>query len=687
VRGAVADQLGVPAGPPAEEQLYRSVIAAMQEGVVVQDADGRVFACNPSAERILGLTADQLKGLTSLDPRWRAVDEQGAPVSGEQHPAVLVRRTGRPQSNVVMGVHKPDGTLAWVLVNARPVMASDEAGLGAVVITFADIAERKLAEQALRESEQRFRLLFENSLDAILLTRPDGAILAANPAACRMFGRSEEELRQVGRQGVVDPDDERLSAILAERARTGAFRGELTHVRADGTRFPAEICTSVYTATGGEVLTSMIVRDLSEQRRAEAMARERLLLEHQATQLARLANASRLFAEAVPDPARVLTLIAEHVAELTGDACTVRLLSDDGTQLRPVAVHHADAELRAAMWQVMEQTTERADVGLWKPVIEGHRAVRVAVAGQIPADASDAQAAFMRRYPMSAIMGVPLIARGRVLGGISLVRYGDGTPFTDADASFLELLALRAALTIDNARLYDDARAQLASWRALVENAPDIISRFDRDLRHLYVNPAVETATGLPASAMIGKSSRELGMPEPLVTSWEVALRGVFDLGRERTVELEFPARVGERHYQARVTPELGPDGAVETVLMIARDITDRRTLELERNELYHGLLERDRRLQEAFDRLLGDREFALRRVVESTTIEELTPREKEILQLVAVGRTNDQIGRSLNLSVGTVKNHVARIIDKLEAPDRTAAAVRAFRLGLIELD
>ena len=120
---------------------------------------------------------------------------------------------------------------------------------------------------------------------------------------------------------------------------------------------------------------------------------------------------------------------------------------------------------------------------------------------------------------------------------------------------------------------------------------------------------------------------------------------------------------------------------------MIARDITDRRTLELERNEMYHGLLERDRRLQEASDRLLGDREVALRRVVESTTIEELTPREKEILQLVAVGRTNHQIGRGLNLGVGTVKNHVARIIGKLEAPDRTAAAVRAFRLGLIELD
>jgi PAS domain S-box-containing protein len=268
------------------------VIAAMEEGVVVQDADGRIIACNASAERILGLTFDQLRGLTSLDPRWRSVDEHGAPISSEQYPTVIVRRTGQPRSNLIRGVHKPDGTLVWTQVNARPVIAPDGSGLSAVVVAFADITERKLVEQALQESEQRFRLIFENSLDAILLTRPDGTILAANPAACRMFGRTEVELRQVGRQGLVDPDDGRLASALAERARTGEFRGELTHVRADGTRFPAEICTSVFTAAGGDVQTSMIIRDVSEQRRAEAAARERLLLEHETDQLARLAHAS-----------------------------------------------------------------------------------------------------------------------------------------------------------------------------------------------------------------------------------------------------------------------------------------------------------------------------------------------------------------------------------------------------------
>src|SRR4051794_28169710 len=94
-------------GSPAEhlpgDELYRPVVAAMREGVVVQDANGAIIACNASAERILGLTADHLTGLTSLDPRWRAVDENGLPIPGEQHPAIITQRTGQPQSNVVMG--------------------------------------------------------------------------------------------------------------------------------------------------------------------------------------------------------------------------------------------------------------------------------------------------------------------------------------------------------------------------------------------------------------------------------------------------------------------------------------------------------------------------------------------------------------------------------------------------------
>ncbi|HET8723663.1 MAG TPA: PAS domain-containing protein, partial [Anaeromyxobacteraceae bacterium] len=88
----------------ASEARHRSVLAAMSEGVVRQDASGAITDCNPAAERILGLAADQLAGRSSVDPRWRAVREDGSPFPGESHPAMVALRTGAPVRDVVMGV-------------------------------------------------------------------------------------------------------------------------------------------------------------------------------------------------------------------------------------------------------------------------------------------------------------------------------------------------------------------------------------------------------------------------------------------------------------------------------------------------------------------------------------------------------------------------------------------------------
>ena len=123
--------------------------------------------------------------------------------------------------------------------------------------------------EILRESEERYRLLFNSSNDAILLTIPDGRILAANPAACRIFERSEEEIKQVGRNGLFDTTDPRLAAGLEERARTGRFSGELTFSRRDGSKFPGEISTALFHNSEHQSGTSMIIRDITERRNAE----------------------------------------------------------------------------------------------------------------------------------------------------------------------------------------------------------------------------------------------------------------------------------------------------------------------------------------------------------------------------------------------------------------------------------
>ncbi|NJD89098.1 MAG: PAS domain S-box protein, partial [Betaproteobacteria bacterium] len=168
---------------------------------------------------------------------------------------------------------RKDGSTFPVLVEMATV--PDPAGKEPTRIAYAvDISAGKAAEAALRESESLYRSLFDHNLDAVLLTTPDGRILAANPQAQRLFGRSEEELRLAGRAGVVNLDDPRLPAALAERERTGRFVGELSFVHKDGTRFPAEISSLVFTDRDGRRMTSMIVRDLSERKSAEERLRK-----------------------------------------------------------------------------------------------------------------------------------------------------------------------------------------------------------------------------------------------------------------------------------------------------------------------------------------------------------------------------------------------------------------------------
>jgi PAS domain S-box-containing protein len=125
----------------------------------------------------------------------------------------------------------------------------------------------KILKSRLTESELIYHSIFSNSFDGILLTAPDGKILAANPAACRMFGRSEEEMCKLGRTGIMDINDPRLGQAVEHREQTGEFVGELTGLRSDGTAFPVEITTAVFTDSSGEKRTSMIIRDISFRKR------------------------------------------------------------------------------------------------------------------------------------------------------------------------------------------------------------------------------------------------------------------------------------------------------------------------------------------------------------------------------------------------------------------------------------
>lgn len=141
-----------------EETHYRTILDSLVEGVVFLDTDVRILACNPSAERILRLTQDQMTGRRAVDPRFKAIREDGSPFPEESHPSVRALRTGKPQLHVVQGILHPDGNVIWVSINAQPLIHPWEEKPHGVVVSIFDITRMKEVEERLRVEATRDEL-------------------------------------------------------------------------------------------------------------------------------------------------------------------------------------------------------------------------------------------------------------------------------------------------------------------------------------------------------------------------------------------------------------------------------------------------------------------------------------------------------------------------------------------------
>lgn len=151
---------------------------------------------------------------------------------------------------------------------ALPVVRRDEIGqlIGSFNHLLVSLEQR---EADLRESEEHFRLIFENSGDAILFSLLHGNIESANPAACRLFGYSEDEFRKLGPAGIMDTADPRLAAAVRQRSRTGLFYGELRCMRSNGSVVHVEVSSTCFTDTWGRTHTINQLRDITDRKHAD----------------------------------------------------------------------------------------------------------------------------------------------------------------------------------------------------------------------------------------------------------------------------------------------------------------------------------------------------------------------------------------------------------------------------------
>lgn len=271
------------------EAVFRSALQSLSEGIVVQDTTAAIQICNRAAEQILGLSAEQMMGRTSLDPRWRSIHEDGSPFLGETHPVPITLRTGLPQHNVVMGVHKPDDTLTWISINAEPIFLEGETELYGAIATFTDITERKETQEKLRKTEENQQRILETMGVGVTVTR-NGQMLFANESWCKLIGYTAEEIRSFDFYDTIHPVSRQLireRGLARMRGEDVPDRYETQFCHKNGAILWIDISAFLIEYEGKTAVISTMV-DITERKRAESLLasseeRYRLFVELQGT--------------------------------------------------------------------------------------------------------------------------------------------------------------------------------------------------------------------------------------------------------------------------------------------------------------------------------------------------------------------------------------------------------------------
>ena len=198
------------------------------EGILVYDRALNVTAANLAAERILRLPLDRILGAPGFTSLLPCVREDGSPLPGTDRPTRRTVRAGQALSAIVVGIKRPEGGMTWLSVNTGFLRRPGEQQHYGMVSTFTDITARREAEEALRQSEERFRRTFELADSGLSPCRPRRALPAREPAACaRSSATASASCAALTVKDVSHPDDR----DLADAPRARVLSGELDSAR------------------------------------------------------------------------------------------------------------------------------------------------------------------------------------------------------------------------------------------------------------------------------------------------------------------------------------------------------------------------------------------------------------------------------------------------------------------------
>ena len=385
-------------------------------------------------------------------------------------------------------------------------------------------------QEDLFRSEERFRATFEQAAVGIAHVGFGGEWLRVNQKLCDIVGYTREELLERTFQDITHPDDLQNNLDLFVPLMTGeipTFSMEKRYCRKDGSVVWIDLTVSAACdGRGKPSYTIAVIEDITERKRVEDA--QRFLVE------AGMALSSSL------DYRATLASVARLAVPYLADWCIVDVLEEDGF-LDRVAVAHQDSEKVALAHELQERYPPDPDssYGVARVLSTGRPELVAEIPEPLLEEAAhdDEHREILQDLGLESYLVVPLVARGRTLGTITLVSAESGWRYGPADLELAEELARRAALAVDNARLYRERSetARTLQGSLLPSGLPDVPG-VEVGLRYL---PAGEADVGgdfydvFDTTVRCGK-----GSPEPSGSSWGVVIGDMCGKGAEAAAVL-----------------------------------------------------------------------------------------------------------------------------------------------------
>ncbi|MBN2239166.1 MAG: PAS domain S-box protein [Dehalococcoidales bacterium] len=474
------------------EVFLNNIIEQTPNPMWVSDIEGTVIRINPALKNMLHVTDESIIG------KYNVFEDRQVRDQGFLDLVRSVYRDGKTVNFIidyhtgVMDLPGIDSDTHKILEIVLSPILDASGNLVNVICQERDITEQKQYEQALIASETQYRSLFDNSFDAIFLSDPDGTIISANATACRLFGATEEDLKELGRDGITDRTDPRLPIALEQRQKTGTFVGILTYIKKDGTKFEGEIASSLFSDSLGNYRTCNIIRDITERNNLELS----------------LYRTNRIL-KIISQCNQVLVHSSDEQSLLT-DICKV-IVTEGGYRLAWVGLKQDDAakSILAAAQYGPEQGYLDGINSTWADTKKGKGPTGAAIrTGEIcvidDSSVDDRLGSFKPKalkHNLHSVISLPLRNRGNILGALTIYA-GEKAAFTKEEIDLLSELSDDLAfgiITLRDRKVKEEAEETIRFFDAALRSIRDCVYALDTDFRIIYWNEQCESVFGIPS--------------------------------------------------------------------------------------------------------------------------------------------------------------------------------------------